>query len=110
MARVALASAAIAMTALVVVELPGAFAGIKSYAVHDTDKLQEHPEGDFKIGLKIFPDLRSGPPPLAITNDLALADTLDVDAAAELMVEDGATLEDGEAGASSWLPLVQPAT
>src|SRR2546423_1733413 len=80
MARVALASAAIAMTALVVVELPGAFAGIKSYAVHDTDKLQEHPEGDFKIGLKIFPDLRSGPPPLAITNDLALADTLDVDA------------------------------
>ncbi|HKN59284.1 MAG TPA: hypothetical protein VJV97_10545, partial [Gemmatimonadaceae bacterium] len=67
-------------TALVVVELPGAFAGIKSYAVHDNDKLQEHPDGDFKIGLKIFPDLRSGPPPLAITNDLALADTLDVDA------------------------------
>src|SRR5438132_359937 len=80
LARVALAGAAIAMTALVVVELPGAFAGIKSYAVHDTEKLQEHPEGDFKIGLKIFPDLRSGPPPVAITNDLALADTLDVDA------------------------------
>src|SRR5438874_817993 len=80
LARVALAGAAIGMTALVVVELPGAFAGIKSYAVHDNDKLQEHPDGDFKIGLKIFPDLRSGPPPLAITNDLALADTLDVDA------------------------------
>jgi hypothetical protein len=80
LARVALAGAAIAMTALVVVELPGAFAGIKSYAVHDNEKLQEHPEGDFKIGLKIFPDLRSGPPPLAITNDLQLADTLDVDA------------------------------
>ena len=54
LARVALAGAAIAMTALVVVELPGAFAGIKSYAVHDTEKLQEHPEGDFKIGLKIL--------------------------------------------------------
>src|SRR2546423_59621 len=80
LARVALAGAAIAMTALVVVELPGAFAGIKSYAVHDTEKLQEHPEGDFKIGLKIFPDLRGGPPPLAITNDLQLADRLDVDA------------------------------
>ena len=80
LARVALAGAAIAMTALVVVELPGAFAGIKSYAVHASDQLQEHPEGDFRIGLKIFPDLRSGPPPLAITNDLALADTLDVDA------------------------------
>ena len=80
LARVALAGAAIAMTALVIVELPGAFAGIKSYAVHENEKLQEHPEGDFRIGLKIFPDLRSGPPPLAITNDLQLADTLDVDA------------------------------
>ena len=80
LARVALAGAAIAMTALVVVELPGAYAGIKSYAAHAKDQLQEHPEGDFRIGLKIFPDLRSGPPPLAITNDLALADTLDVDA------------------------------
>jgi len=79
LARVALAGAAIAMTALVVIELPGAYAGIKSYAPHENDQLQEHPEGDFKLGLKIFPDLRSGPPPLAITNDLALADTLDVD-------------------------------
>ncbi len=80
LARVALAGVAIAMTALVVVELPGAYAGIKSYAPHKNDQLQEHPEGDFRLGLKIFPDLRSGPPPLAITNDLALADTLDVDA------------------------------
>jgi len=80
LARVALAGAAIAMTALVVVELPGAYGGIKSYAPHSRDQLQEHPEGDFKIGLKIFPDLRSGPPPLAITNDLDLADTLNVDA------------------------------
>jgi hypothetical protein len=80
LARVALAGAAIAMTALVVVELPGAFASINSYAPHEGDKLQEHPEGDFKIGLKIFPNLRSGPPPIAITNDLSLADTLRVDA------------------------------
>jgi len=80
LARVALAGAAIAMTALVVVELPGAYAGIRSYASHENDQLQEHPDGDFRIGLKIFPDLRSGPPPLAIRYDLALADTLGVDA------------------------------
>src|ERR1700736_924067 len=80
LARVALAGAAIAMTALVIVELPGAYEGIKSYAAHSRDQLQEHPEGDFLIGLKIFPDLRSGPPPLAIRYDLALADTLGVDA------------------------------
>lgn len=80
LARVALAGAAIAMTALVVIEIPGAYAGVRSYAVHEKDRLQEHPQGDFRIGLKIFPDLRSGPPPLAIKNDLALADTLGVDA------------------------------
>ena len=90
LARVALAGAAIAMTALVVVELPGAFAGIKSYSAHDNEKLQEHPEGDFKIGLKIFPDLRGGPPPLAISNDLALADTLDVDAISVVIDPEGA--------------------
>lgn len=80
LARVAMAAAAIALTVLVVVELPGAYASIKSYAVHANDQLQEHPEGDFKLGLKIFPDLRSGPPPVAIDNDLSLVDTLDVDA------------------------------
>ena len=80
LARVAVAGSAIAMTALVVVEFPGAYAGIRSYASHANDQLQEHPDGDFRIGLKIFPDLRSGPPPLAIRYDLELADTLDVDA------------------------------
>src|ERR1700694_2208752 len=80
LARVALAGAAIAMTALVVVELPGAYAGIRSYATHAKDQLQEHPEGDFLLGLKVSPDLRSGPPPLAIRYDLELADTLSVDA------------------------------
>jgi len=90
LARVGLASAAIAMTALVVIELPGAFAGIRSYAVHQNDKLQEHPDGGFKIGLKIFPDLRSGPPPLAIANDLQLADTLDVDAISVVITPEAA--------------------
>jgi hypothetical protein len=85
LARVALASAAIAMTALVMIELPGAIAGIRSYAPHENDKLQEHPDGDFKLGLKIFPDLRGGPPPLSIENDIALADTLTIDALSVLI-------------------------
>jgi hypothetical protein len=80
MARVAVAGSAIAMTALVVVELPRAYDAIRSYASHENDQLQEHPDGDFRIGLKIFPDLRSGPPPLAIRYDLELGDTLGVDA------------------------------
>ncbi|HUQ97947.1 MAG TPA: hypothetical protein VM166_00750 [Gemmatimonadaceae bacterium] len=89
-ARVALAGAAIAMTALAVVELPGAVASIKSYAVHKSDVLQEHPEGDFRIGLKIFPDLKGGPPPLSITSDLALVDTLGVDAIAVVIEPEAA--------------------
>ena len=78
--RVVLAVFAIAMTALVLVEVPGGIAAVRSYAAHNKDQLQEHPEGDFRIGLKIFPDLRNGPPPLAIEKDLELADTLGVDA------------------------------
>lgn len=78
LARVVLAGAAIALTALVVIEIPGAFAGINSYQSLRDDKIQEHPEGDFRMGLKIFPDLRSGPPPLALRHDLALADTIRV--------------------------------
>ena len=80
LARVAMAGAAIALTALVLIELPGAFAGVKSYDLFANQQLQEHPEGDFRIGLKIFPDLHSGPPPVAIGYDLSLADSLDVDA------------------------------
>ena len=78
LARVVLAGAAIALTALVVIEIPGAFAGINSYLPYENDQLQEHPEGDFRMGLKIFPDLRSGPPPLSLRHDLALADTMRV--------------------------------
>jgi hypothetical protein len=78
--RAVLAVSAIAMAALVLIELPGGFAAIHSYRGHTKDQLQEHPDGDFRIGLKIFPNLRSGPPPLALANDLQLADTMGVDA------------------------------
>ena len=89
-ARVGIAAAAIAMTALTVVEIPGAIASIRSYTSHSNDQLQEHPEGDFRIGLKVFPDLRSGPPPLAIKNDLTLADSLDFNAIAVVVDPEGA--------------------
>jgi hypothetical protein len=78
--RFGLAIAAIGMTALVLVELPSGYAAVRSYASHASDQLQEHPDGDFRIGLKVFPNLRSGPPPIALSNDLDLADTLNADA------------------------------
>jgi hypothetical protein len=90
LARVAMAGAAIALTALLIVELPKAFAAVKSYAIFSDVRLQEHPEGDFKLGLKIFPDLRGGPPPVALDNDLSLADTLDIDAISIVINPEGA--------------------
>ena len=80
LARVALAGAAIAMTALVVVELPGAIAGIKSYAPHENDNLQEHPDGDFKLGLKSSQETRIGL--LSAIERYRVADTLAIDALA----------------------------
>ena len=90
LARVVMAGAAIALTALLLVELPGAYAAVKSYAIYADVRLQEHPEGDFKLGLKVFPDLRSGPPPVALDNDLSLADTLDIDAISVVVNPEGA--------------------
>src|SRR5260221_165850 len=53
---------------------------VNSYGAHDSrrEKLQERPANDFDIGLKLFPDLEGGPPPVAIANDIALADSIGV--------------------------------
>ncbi|MFI5256932.1 MAG: hypothetical protein ACHQRK_06695 [Gemmatimonadales bacterium] len=53
---------------------------VRSYGVHDplTERLQERPDGDFEIGLKILEDVSGDPATLAVRNDLALYDTLGV--------------------------------
>lgn len=45
---------------------------------HTTDLIHERPAGDFRVGLKILPDVVGPPSAPAARNDLALADTLDV--------------------------------
>lgn len=78
--RFFLALVAFAWIAVIFSQLPPAIESVKSYAIHDPreERLQERPLGDFDIGLKLFPDLDGGPPPTAIRNDLALADSLGV--------------------------------
>jgi hypothetical protein len=66
-------------TALVLVELPSASEAIGSYARYEHDVLTGRAGGDFEFVLKVFPDLRSPPPPIAIRNDFQLTDSLDVD-------------------------------
>jgi hypothetical protein len=78
--RLALAIIAGGWVIIFMTQLTPAIEAVNSYRIHDprTEKLQERPEGDFEIGLKLFPDLEGPPPPVAIRNDLALADTLEV--------------------------------
>ena len=78
--RFFLALVAFAWIAVIFSQVPPAIEAVKSYAIHDSqqEKLQERPASDFDIGLKLFPDLDGGPPPTAIRNDLALADSLGV--------------------------------
>lgn len=78
--RVFLAVVAFVWIGFMISQVAGADKAVASYRLHDTerDKLQERPASDFDIGLKIFPDLGGGPPPVSIKNDLSLADSLGV--------------------------------
>src|SRR5688572_8824056 len=53
-------------------QLTPAVEAVSSYRIHDprVERLQERPDSDFEIGLKLFPDLDGPPPPVAIRNDL----------------------------------------
>src|SRR3954469_12163575 len=78
--RLFLALTAGAWVVLFISQLTQADQAVSSYRIHDpnTEKLQERPESDFDIGLKVLPDLNDARPPVAIRNDLQLANTLGV--------------------------------
>jgi hypothetical protein len=80
------------IAAIVIVEMPKGFQAIRSYAQYSKDQLQEHPEGDFDIGLKIFPDLRGPPPPISLQRDVSLSDSLNMDAVSIVIDAEGARL------------------
>lgn len=81
-----------AIAALVLIEMPSAFETIRSYSRYSKDQLQEHPEGDFDLGLKILPDLKGAPPPIALQQDVTLADSLNMDAVSIVIDGEGARL------------------
>jgi hypothetical protein len=56
---------------------------------HNDDRLRERPLGDFRIGLKVLPDIASEPSPIAVSNDMQLAASLGVRAIA-LVIAPGA--------------------
>src|SRR3982751_4526745 len=86
--RLFLSLVAGAWVVLFISQLTQADQAVNSYRIHDptSEKLQERPEGDFDIGLKIFPDLDDAPEPVAVRNDLQLADTLQVSVVSVVLI------------------------
>jgi hypothetical protein len=74
--RVGIAGLAFVWVVLFVVI--GLFQAPSAVSAHAADLIHERPAGDFRVGLKIFPDVVRAPSGPAARNDLALADTLDV--------------------------------
>jgi hypothetical protein len=65
---------------ILIIGLPRAIVQLRNYEAHRRDPLRERPDADFKIGVKILPDVKGPPPAPAIKSDSALIDSLDVDA------------------------------
>jgi hypothetical protein len=90
--RVGIAAYVGGIAGLVLIEMPSAFETIRSYSRYAKEQLQEHPEGDFDLGLKILPDLKGPPPPLALEQDIKLVDSLSLDAVLIVIDAEGARL------------------
>lgn len=86
--RALLAAVALGWSVGIAFQLPVAIKAVRSYRAHAADRLTERPEGDFSIGVKLFPDIGSPPPPPAVASDLALADTLTADVVGIVVVPD----------------------
>jgi hypothetical protein len=74
--RTAVAVLAGAWATIIILDVPAATGAVRSYSTYTNERLTERADSDFAIGLKIFPSLTGGPPPLAIESDLDLADTV----------------------------------
>lgn len=84
------ATLAMAWVVLLLVQLPPAVAAVTSYERYASERLQERPAGDFRIGVRILPTLRGLPPALALKNDLEVRQTLDADVVHVIYAPEGA--------------------
>src|ERR671914_52314 len=91
--RVVVAFIAAGWTTLVAVGLPRGQVAIRTYDRYEGARLEDRPAGDFLLGVKILPDLARPPSVRAIRSDIALIDTLGVDAVSVVIVPEAATGE-----------------
>lgn len=87
--RVILAACAAVWAGVIIAKLWPSSGAVRGYDRYDGVRMRERPGGDFAIGVKVFPVLHSGPPPVAIREDLELVDTLDADVIAVTIAPDG---------------------
>ncbi|HUF25609.1 MAG TPA: hypothetical protein VMM18_01410 [Gemmatimonadaceae bacterium] len=88
--RGAAALLALAWVGLTAAELPAGLRAVRSYAPLAAERLRERPAGDLALGVELFPSLSALPSPIAVRNDLAIADSLGADAVS-LLLEPAAT-------------------
>lgn len=78
--RAAIAALAAVSTALIAGQYPNGVQVVRSYLKYEDARMQERPDGNFALGIELFPVLSGGPPPLALRSDLALVDSIRAEA------------------------------
>jgi hypothetical protein len=78
--RSGLAVGVVFVTAFILLAIPRGVETIRSYDRFAEQTPEDRPAGDFDFGLQVFPELHDAPPPVAIENDLPIADSLGLDA------------------------------
>ncbi|MFL5562849.1 MAG: hypothetical protein ACJ79K_15360 [Gemmatimonadaceae bacterium] len=87
--RVVLASAAAVWAGIIIAKIWPSSGAVRGYDRYDAVRMRERPSGDLAIGVKVFPVLHSGPPPVAIREDLELVDTIGAGVVAVTIAPDG---------------------
>lgn len=87
--RVGLGTLAMIVTGLVLIEIPDARAAVGSYSRYSGQQLQERPEGDFDIGIKVLPSITASPPAHAMNSDTAMLRLLEADAISVVVRPEG---------------------
>jgi hypothetical protein len=78
--------AALAFAWVILFVVIGVFQSPGAVGAHSPSLIHERPAGDFRVGLKIFPDVVHAPSAAVARTDLQLADTLDVRAVTVVIV------------------------
>ncbi|MFN2397576.1 MAG: hypothetical protein ABR543_02865 [Gemmatimonadaceae bacterium] len=89
--RGAVAGIAAVWLALIAVAFPGSALAVESYRRYADDRMQERPDGDFVIGIKILPRVDRVPPEFSLGSDLSLAESLGARALSVYLASGGVT-------------------